>query len=637
MRLASFALVFAAAATVLLTVPRATTPVAAAPPDPPRKPNIVLIVADDLGYGELTVQGFAKDIPTPHIDAIATRGVRFTQGYVSAPLCSPTRAGLATGRYQQRFGHEFNPGPQASANAAFGLPRSETMLAERMKSLGYATGMVGKWHLGYTPELTPPRRGFDAFFGFLGGAHAYLPGTKGASILRGSTPVVEKEYLTDAFAREAVAFIDQHKAEPFFLYLPFNAVHNPLQAPEKYLSRFPGINDQKRRTFAAMTAGMDDAVGRVTGKLDELKLTAQTLVVFISDNGGPTQATSSGNGPLRGFKGQMWEGGIRIPFMMQWPGRLPAGKVYDQPVIGLDVHPTIVAAAGAAVSPEWKLDGVNLLPFLTGGADGRPHETLYWRMGEKHAIRDGDWKVTVEPGTPAGLFNLAKDAGEKTDLSSTHPEKLEELVAKYDAWSAQMADAGRAGGAKNRKAAAGGKKGGAAAARLDARFKQFDKNGDGTLTPEELGKPKLFKQMDANRDGAVTLEEAKKYWAARPRQMEREQRQLRRRDHHDAGNRSNARGSIDGQRPLLRERRPEAGRAEHLHRQPDAQALESARQVRPVLARIVELIRIRRARQTAGRRGVCRAQRRAVAHEQRAGAVRQEHPLVRIESQRVCA
>jgi arylsulfatase A-like enzyme len=476
-----------------------------------KRPNIVLIVADDLGYGELTVQGFAKDIPTPHIDAIARRGVRFTQGYVSAPLCSPTRAGLATGRYQQRFGHEFNPGPAAGANSGFGLPRSETTIAERMKSFGYATGMVGKWHLGFAPELTPPQRGFGFFFGFLGGAHAYLPAQRAASIYRGSTPVAEKEYLTDAFAREAVAFIEQHKDEPFFLYLPFNAVHNPLQAPETYLSRFAGIKDQKRRTFAAMTAAMDDAVGRVLGKLDELKLAGDTLVVFISDNGGPTTATSSGNGPLRGQKGQVWEGGIRVPFMMQWPGRLPAGAVYVQPVISLDVHPTIVAATGADLSPDWKLDGVNLLPFVTGAASGRPHETLYWRMGAKHAIRDGDWKLTVEPGTAPGLFDLSQDIGEKTDLSSKHPEELRELGVKYDAWSAQMADTNPPGAARNRTAASGK----AATARLDARFTQLDKNGDGKLTVEELGRPKVFAQMDANHDGAVTIEEARAYWAAR--------------------------------------------------------------------------------------------------------------------------
>ena len=180
----------------------APAPVSAqATADGPRKPNIVLIVADDLGYGETGAQGYATDIPTPNIDAIATNGVRFTQGYVSAPLCSPTRAGLMTGRYQQRFGHEFNPGPQANADSAFGLPRSETTLAERMKTLGYATGMVGKWHLGSKPELTPPQRGFDSFFGFLGGAHPYLPGGGGAEIFRGTAAITEKEYLTDAFAR----------------------------------------------------------------------------------------------------------------------------------------------------------------------------------------------------------------------------------------------------------------------------------------------------------------------------------------------------------------------------------------------------------------------------------------------------
>lgn len=478
------------------------------------RPNVVLIVADDMGYGELTVQGFERDIPTPNIDAIAAHGVRFTQGYVSAPLCSPTRAGLATGRYQQRFGHEFNPGPQENASSTFGLPRTETMLAERMKTLGYATGMVGKWHLGFTPQLTPPQRGFDSFFGFLGGAHAYLPAQKGASIFRGSTPVVEQEYLTDAFAREAVAFIEQHQAAPFFLYLPFNAVHNPLQAPEKYLARFAHITDQKRRTYAAMTAALDDAVGRVMGTLDRLKLTGNTLVVFISDNGGPTAATSSSNGPLRGQKGQMWEGGIRIPLMMQWPGRIPAGKVYDQPVISLDLHPTIVSAAGAAVSPEWKLDGVDLVPFLTGTAAGRPHETLYWRMGERHAIRDGDWKLTVEQGGARGLFNLAQDIGEKTDLSAKSPEKLKDLQAKYDAWSAQMASATapRAGAGRG---ATAGKKNAAQNDKLAARFAELDANHDGKLTAQELGRPRVFAQMDANHDGIVTLEEAKAYWASR--------------------------------------------------------------------------------------------------------------------------
>jgi arylsulfatase A-like enzyme len=494
----------------------APAPVSAqATPDEPRKPNIVLIVADDLGYGETGAQGYTQDIPTPNIDAIAKNGVRFTQGYVSAPLCSPTRAGLMTGRYQQRFGHEFNPGPQTNAESAFGLPRSETTLAERMKTLGYATGMVGKWHLGSKPELTPPQRGFDAFFGFLGGAHSYLPGGGGAAVLRGSQAIMEKEYLTDALAREAVAFIDQHKSEPFFLYLPFNAVHAPLQASEKYLSRFADIKDTKRRTFAAMMTAMDEAVGRVLARLTELKLTGQTLVVFVSDNGGPTPTTSSGNGPLRGTKGQVYEGGIRVPFMMQWAGRLPAGRMYEWPVVSLDIHATAIAAAGAATSPGWKLDGVNLLPFIRGENPGRPHDTLFWRMGEKHAIRDGDWKMLVEQGAPApALFNLAADIGEKNNLAAAQPEKLKELVARYDAWSSQMNEPMWVRGARNTRGAAR-KKQAAGGDKLDARFTQLDTDGDGRLSASELPRPKVFTQMDRNRDGSVTLEEARAYWVTR--------------------------------------------------------------------------------------------------------------------------
>ncbi|MCE5328619.1 MAG: sulfatase-like hydrolase/transferase [Planctomycetaceae bacterium] len=403
---------------------------------PARRPNILLIVADDLGYGELSCQG-CKDIPTPHIDSIAAAGVRFTQGYVSAPLCSPSRAGLATGRYQQRFGHEFNPGHEAAAG--FGLPRSETMLSERLKGMGYATGMVGKWHLGFKEGLTPTHRGFDEFFGFLAGAHPYIPG-QGAAILRGEKPIVEKEYLTDAFAREATAFIDNHHDHPFFLYVPFNAVHSPLQSVQKYMARFPNLKD-KRRIYAGMTAAMDDAVGAMLGRLRKHSLEEDTLVFFISDNGGPTPHTTSSNVPLRGFKGHVWEGGIRLPFMMQWKNHLPAGAVCREPAISLDIHPTAVAAAGKAIDPAWKLDGVNLLPYLKGENAAAPHETLYWRMGDnKYAVRHGDWKMLIEEGHPApGLFNLAKDIGEKNDLSADKPAKLKELQGLYRAWDAQLA------------------------------------------------------------------------------------------------------------------------------------------------------------------------------------------------------
>lgn len=402
-----------------------------------RKPNVVLIVADDLGYGELSVQG-CRDIPTPNIDSIARSGVRFTNGYVSCPVCSPTRAGLLTGRYQQRFGHELNPGPAEKAEETFGLPLNEVTIANRMKSLGYATGMFGKWHQGYKPEFHPQKRGFDEFFGFLGGAHSYVDATgdKANPILRGTQPVDEKSYLTEAFTREATAFIERRRSAPFFLYLPFNAVHAPLQSLEKYASRFSGIADEKRRTFAAMQSAMDDGVGRVLTTLRAHGLEENTLIVFISDNGGPTLSTTSGNGPLHGYKGQVWEGGIRVPYMMQWKGRIPAGKVYDRPVISLDVHPTFVAAAGGA--PPQGLDGVNLLPYVTGESKGTPHERLYWRFGAQWAMRDGNWKLLRIGDQPWELYDLAKDIGEKNNLAPARADKVKELEAVYKQWDSQM-------------------------------------------------------------------------------------------------------------------------------------------------------------------------------------------------------
>ncbi len=486
-----------------------------------RRPNIVLIVADDMGYAEMGTQG-NTDVPTPHIDSLAKQGVRFTGGYVSAPLCAPTRAGLMTGRYQQRFGFETNPGPEDYADEKFGLPRSEPTIAERLKSGGYATGMFGKWHLGYKPELQPTARGFDEFFGFLSGANNYLPGgRRGGSrnpVLRGTQPVAEKEYLTDAFGREAVTFIDKHRDRPFFLYLPFNAVHAPLEAIDKYLRRFDAIKDPTRRTFAAMLSAMDDNIGRVLDALRKHGLEDQTLVFFISDNGGPTSQTTSSNLPLRGSKGQLLEGGIRLPFIIQWKGRLPAGKVDDRPVIQLDVLPTAMAAAGLAISPDWKLDGVNLLPFLNGEKAGPPHDTLYWRIQNQHAIRRGDWKlVQTRADLKPQLYNLAVDIRESADLADKEPAKLKELGDAWAAWNAQLSDPlwrrqdaqtqGR-GGRAGQQPARG------AAGSLEARFKQFDKNGDGKLTPDEVPR-QLFAQMDKNKDGVVTMEEAKAFWASR--------------------------------------------------------------------------------------------------------------------------
>jgi arylsulfatase A-like enzyme len=415
------------------------------------KPNILIIVADDLGYGELTVQGFRKDIPTPHIDSIAQHGTRFTSGYVSGPYCSPTRAALLTGRYQQRFGHEFNPGPAQTAEAKVGLDLTQKTIGDRFKPAGYATAWIGKSHLGYDPEFHPLKRGFDHYFGFLGGAHSYLDSDgKGRDpIQRDGTPV-KVDYLTEAIGAEAVDFIGKQQGKPWLTYLAYNAVHAPLEAPEKYLARFASITDPKRQKFAALLSALDDSVGTVLAKLRETGQEENTLIFFIADNGGPTPSTTSYNGPLRGYKAQTWEGGVRVAWFVQWKGHLPEGKVDERPVIQLDILPTALAAAGVESQPDWKLDGVNLLPYLKGEKADRPHDALYWRFGEQIAVRKGDWKLVKAPGAGAQpgalaaggattqgaqLFNLAKDIGEQSNLATQEPDKVKELSAAWDQWN----------------------------------------------------------------------------------------------------------------------------------------------------------------------------------------------------------
>jgi arylsulfatase A-like enzyme len=407
------------------------------------KPNVIILLADDMGYADAGFQG-CKDVPTPRLDGLAKSGVRCTDGYVSGPYCSPTRAGLLTGRYQTRFGHEFNPGGQG---ADVGLPLTETTMADRLKAAGYATGLVGKWHLGGAPKFHPQKRGFDEYYGFLEGMHSYFPG-QGTPIYRGTSVAMETEYLTDAFGREALAFIDRHKAHPFFLYLAFNAVHTPMHATDDRLTRFASIQDSQRRTYAAMLTAMDEAIGRVLDKLKAEQLEEDTLIYFFSDNGGPTMRGTTINGsvnaPLRGSKRTTLEGGIRVPFVIRWPGRLPAGAEYKSPVIQLDLLPTALAAAGADVQPDWKLDGVNLLPYLSGQRNDKPHEALYWRFGQQMAVRHGDWKLvrydTAADGGPVGvtptkLYNLVADIGESNDQSAHQPDKVKELQFAWDKWN----------------------------------------------------------------------------------------------------------------------------------------------------------------------------------------------------------
>jgi arylsulfatase A-like enzyme len=422
--------------------------------------NVVLIVTDDMGYADIGLHG-GREIPTPNIDALMKSGTRFTDAYVTGPYCSPTRAGLLTGRYPQRFGHEFNVGPGPKL-ADFGLPVTETTLADRLKAAGYRTAAFGKWHLGSAERFHPMSRGFDEFFGFLGGQHSYMEvGPENDQLLDGRKPVASVTYLTDVLGDRAVDFIRRNRTSPFFLYLAFNAVHIPMQAPQKYLARFPKIQDPQRRTYAAMLSAMDDAIGKTMEAIRTAGLDENTLVVFLNDNGGPTMAgttiNASSNAPLRGSKRQTWEGGIRVPFAMRWTGRIPQGRVEHRPIIQLDVLPTALAAAGlqlpagdaANVAP---LDGVNLLPFITGSSLAPPHDVLYWRLGDHMAIRQGDWKLvktqdgalregtfdTIDSLADAQLFNLANDISESKNLAAAEPAKARELAEAWLRWNKQL-------------------------------------------------------------------------------------------------------------------------------------------------------------------------------------------------------
>lgn len=405
-----------------------------------QSPNIIVIIADDLGYADLGIQG-STEIVSPHLDSIAKNGIRFTNAYVSAAVCAPTRAGFLTGRYQQRFGNELLP---ATGDLSYGLSVHETTLATRLKALGYATSLVGKWHLGLQGEFLPQQRGFDEFFGFLAGAHSYTQWNQPSNpIYRGTQTVNETTYLTDAFTREAVDFIQRKQAQPFYLQLAFNAPHEPLQATAEYLARFPNIADADRRTFAAMVAALDDGVGQVLAKLRELNLEENTLVIFFSDNGGLPSGNTSKNTPLNGQKDQLLEGGIRTPAMLQWKGYLPAGVVNQAPIIALDYFPTVLAAALGRKFADATLDGVNLIPYLTGVETAVPHEQLFWRSGERqYAVRVGDWKLVLQQNTTR-LYHLAADPAETTNLADANPAKFNELKAIYDQWNAQLPPAPR--------------------------------------------------------------------------------------------------------------------------------------------------------------------------------------------------
>jgi arylsulfatase A-like enzyme len=403
------------------------------------KPNIIILFADDAGYMDFGFTG-TDDLKTPRIDLLASEGVVCTQGYVTASVCSPSRAGLLTGRYQQRFGHETN-----LRGKDVGLPLSEKTLADRLGKLGYATCAIGKWHLGGNEEQHPLSRGFDEFHGFLLGSRAYFSKANKdkidqQSLMDGRTIVPEEDnrYLTDWMAVEANKFITSNANTPFFLYVAFNAVHTPMQSPPELLQEFPEITNKKRKKLAGMTLALDNAVGSILDTLNTNGLDENTIVFFLNDNGGAT-INASNNGPLRGMKGSKWEGGIRVPYVVRWSNHLEPSR-YDKPISSLDIAKSSLSLAGDTVENMKDLDGVNIIPFISQKVKGFPHDSLFWRRGPAGAVHNGDWKLIVVDQQPPLLFNLKNDIGETTDLAGAQPSKVVELQAMYDAWESEMVE-----------------------------------------------------------------------------------------------------------------------------------------------------------------------------------------------------
>ncbi|MFM7180155.1 MAG: sulfatase-like hydrolase/transferase [Verrucomicrobiales bacterium] len=414
------------------------------PAESATRPNIILMLADDLGYGDLGVTG-SKDIPTPYIDGLASSGVNFSNAYVTSPVCAPSRAGLMTGKHPIGFGFYDNLAPVQPGHhpETIGLPLNQTTIADRLKKLGYTTGIMGKWHQGERPQFHPTKRGFDEFWGWLGGAHDYFraePG--GEEAMAGPLLCTYKEpspitYLTDDQGDECVDFIRRHKDKPFFLFASFAAPHSPMQATESDLQRFANIEDKRRRTYCAMVYRLDQNVGKILDELRNQNLERDTIVVFLSDNGGPSapgMGNGSTNGIFRGGKTTVLEGGIRVPMLMRWPAALPKEKKVDAMVSSLDLVPTFVAAAGGVVGPDARFDGLNLLPFLQEKTQESPHPSLKWRYTVGSAVREGEWKLIRLPDHLPMLYDLAQDPGETRDVSLEQPARTRAMLKQLGNW-----------------------------------------------------------------------------------------------------------------------------------------------------------------------------------------------------------
>lgn len=398
---------------------------------PPPRPNVIVILADDAGYADFGFQG-SRQFQTPNIDALAREGVVFSAAYATTPFCSPSRAGLLTGRYPQRFGYEFNltHAPPPGVDPQFmGLAREEKTLGDHFRSAGYRTITVGKWHVGALSQFHPNARGFDDFYGFLGGGSSYFPNrVKPGTIERNGRAATPGAYLTDDFAREASAYIAANRDRPFVLYLAFNAVHTPMEAHPEDLARVADIADPQRRRLAAMTLSLDRAVGTVRTTLREYKLDQRTLIVFTNDNGGDRVGLDADNAPLRGTKGTLLEGGVRVPLIVRYPDRQGAGSRRSDPVSLMDILPTALRVSGLPVPGN--LDGRSLRDAPPAD-DARP---LFWRYDNMAAMRAGRWKLLRYPDRPAELYDLTTDIGETRDLAASEPERVRRMMAQLFAW-----------------------------------------------------------------------------------------------------------------------------------------------------------------------------------------------------------
>jgi len=432
------------------------------------RPNVVVILADDMGYADISSYGGTR-MATPNIDRIAKSGVVFTDGYSAAPVCSPSRAGLNTGRHPDRFGFEFNNGPaQRDIELNLGLPKDEITLASALKGQGYHTGLVGKWHLGSNDDFYPTNRGYDEFVGLLTGATSYMSpaapdyifvevaGSSAKPTAQRSAPnkiyegaerkPVENEdrYLTEYLGERAVDFVRRNApgADPYFLYAAFTAPHDPLQTTQKYWDRFPQIEDPGMRVYAAMISALDDQVGAILDAVEASGENGNTIVYFMSDNGCAAYIQGiCACEPLRGGKLSHYEGGVRVPFMMRWPDKVDAGQVYRNVVSTMDVFTTSLVAGGGALPADRVFDGVDLAPYITGAAAGLPHDQLAWRRTPHASIRKGDWKLWKSlDGKFTLLFNLKDDPNEATNLAEAEPAKLKELSDAFDLWAKDMKD-----------------------------------------------------------------------------------------------------------------------------------------------------------------------------------------------------